>query len=274
MQGTKNEIKQEELEQCSTEFLTSDKKTLESDILFKIKDKERYVLIEHQSTVDSLMAERILEYCVEIIRMAKKQQEINKDSKLPAICPIVLYTGKRRWTAKTTYMELQENWYEMPKRLECSYVLIDVNQYSKEELIEERTSISKAMLMEKIGSDKEFIEVLEQVVEQDLTKEEQEFLMDIIVNTAKEKIEKEKVKELKEKIIGKGGDDMVIENLSRIWDMHYERGVSEGKRAGIKTERKKIIIQMIQNSINDDIIKKVTNTSEKELKKIKEEIKN
>ena len=51
-------------------------------------------------------------------------------------------------------------------------------------------------------------------------------------------------------------------------------GKKEGKRAGIKTERKKIIIQMIQNSINDDIIKKVTNTSEKELKKIKEEIKN
>ena len=86
------------------------------------------------------------------------------------------------------------------------------------------------------------------------------------------------MKKLKKKIIGKGGDDMVIENLSRIWDMHYERGViegkKEGKRAGIKTERKKIIIQMIQNSINDDIIKKVTNTSEKELKKIKEEIKN
>ena len=226
------------------------------------------------------MAERILEYCVEIIRMAKKQQEIktNEDFKLPAICPIVLYTGKRKWTAKTTYMELQENWYEMPKRLECSYELIDVNQYSKEELIEERTSISKAMLMEKISSDKEFIEVLEQVVEQDLTKEEQEFLMDIIVNTAKEKINKEKVKELKEKIIGKGGENMVIENLSRIWDMHYERGVNqgkkEGKKAGIKTERKKIIMQMIKNNIKDDIIKKVTNTSEKELKKIKDKIKN
>ncbi len=284
LQGTKNEIKQEELEKCSTEFLTSDKKTLESDILYEVKGKERYILIEHQSTVDVLMAERILEYCVEIIRMAKKQQEIktNKDFKLPAICPIVLYTGKRKWTAKTTYMELQENWYEMPKRLECSYELIDVNQYSKEELIEERTSISKAMLMEKISSDKEFIEVLEQVVEQDLTKEEQEFLMDIIVNTAKEKINKEKVKELKEKIIGKGGENMVIENLSRIWDMHYERGVSEGKivgmkegkKAGIKTERKKIIMQMIKNNIKDDIIKKVTNTSEKELKKIKDKIKN
>ena len=53
------------------------------------------------------------------------------------------------------------------------------------------------------------------------------------------------MKELKEKIIGKGGDDMVIENLSRIWDMHYERGViegkKEGKRAGIKTERKKMM---------------------------------
>ena len=133
-------------------------------------------------------------------------------------------------------------------------------------------------VVEKISSDKEFIEVLEQVVEQDLTKEEQEFLMDIIVNTAKEKINKEKVKELKEKIIGKGGENMVIENLSRIWDMHYERGVNqgkkEGKKAGIKTERKKIIMQMIKNNIKDDIIKKVTNTSEKELKKIKDKIKN
>ena len=274
LQGTKNEIKQDELEKCSTEFLTSDKKTLESDILFKIKDKERYVLIEHQSTVDSLMAERILEYCVEIIRMAKKQQEINKDSKLPAICPIVLYTGKRRWTAKTTYMELQENWYEMPKRLECSYVLIDVNQYSKEELIEERTSISKAMLMEKIGSDKEFVEVLEQVVEQDLTKEEREFLMDIIVNTAKEKIEKEKVKELKEKIIGKGGDNMVIENLSRIWDMHYERGVSEGKKEGKRAGIKEIIIRMLKNNMKDEVIKKMTNVNDIELEKIKRELKN
>ena len=274
LQGTKNEIKQDELEKCSTEFLTSDKKTLESDILYKIKDKERYVLIEHQSTVDSLMAERILEYCVEIIRMAKKQQEINKDSKLPAICPIVLYTGKRRWTAKTTYMELQENWYEMPKRLECSYVLIDVNQYSKEELIEERTSISKAMLMEKIGSDKEFVEVLEQVVEQDLTKEEQEFLMDIIVNTAKEKIEKEKVKELKEKIIGKGGDNMVIENLSRIWDMHYERGVSEGKKEGKRAGIKEIIIRMLKNNMKDEVIKKMTNVNDIELEKIKRELKN
>ena len=64
--------------------------------------------------------------------------------------------------------------------------------------------------------------------------------------------------------------------------MHYERGVSEGKivgmkegkKAGIKTERKKIIMQMIKNNIKDDIIKKVTNTSEKELKKIKDKIKN
>ena len=45
------------------------------------------------------------------------------------------------------------------------------------------------------------------------------------------------MKELKEKIIGKGGDDMVIENLSRIWDMHYERGVIEGKKEGKRAVR-------------------------------------
>ena len=105
-------------------------------------------------------------------------------------------------------------------------------------------------------------------------KEEQEFLMDIIVNTAKEKINKEKVKELKEKIIGKGGENMVIENLSRIWDMHYERGVNQGKKEGKIAGIKEIVIRMLKNNMKDEVIKKMTNMNDIELEKIKSELKN
>ena len=79
---------------------------------------------------------------------------------------------------------------------------------------------------------------------------------------------------------------MVIENLSRIWDMHYERGVSEGKkegrkegkRAGMKEGKragiKEIIIRMLKNNMKDEVIKKMTNVNDIELEKIKRELKN
>ena len=79
---------------------------------------------------------------------------------------------------------------------------------------------------------------------------------------------------------------MVIENLSRKGDMHYERGVSEGKkegrkegkRAGMKEGKragiKEIIIRMLKNNMKDEVIKKMTNVNDIELEKIKRELKN
>ena len=67
---------------------------------------------------------------------------------------------------------------------------------------------------------------------------------------------------------------MVIENLSRIWDMHYERGDSEGKKEGKRAGIKEIIIRMLKNNMKDEVIKKMTNVNDIELEKIKRELKN
>ena len=67
---------------------------------------------------------------------------------------------------------------------------------------------------------------------------------------------------------------MVIENISRIWDMHYERGVSEGKKEGKRAGIKEIIIRMLKNNMKDEVIKKMTNVNDIELEKIKRELKN
>ena len=67
---------------------------------------------------------------------------------------------------------------------------------------------------------------------------------------------------------------MVIENLSRIWDMHYERGVSQGKKEGKIAGIKEIVIRMLKNNMKDEVIKKMTNMNDIELEKIKNELKN
>ena len=275
LKGTKNEIKEKDLQKCDTEYITKEKEKLESDILYKLKQKEIYFLIEHQSTVDFSMAERILEYCVEVIRKIKKERIINyQKEEMPGIYPIVLYTGKRKWTAKTELIQMQEEIYGIEKRLNCSYLLVDINKHTKEELIKERSSIAKAMLMEKVQNKKELLEILEKVVKEELTKEEKEFITDIITNIAKEEIGKEKRKELEEKIIGKREEsNMVMENLRRIIREDREEARQEGINQGINQAIKQVVKRMLKNNMKDETIKMMTEINDIELEKIKKEIK-
>ena len=124
--------------------------------------------------------------------------------------------------------ELQEEISGIKKALHLSYLLVDINNYTKEELRKERSSIAKAMLMEKIRDREELLEELEKVVKEQLTLEEQNFVLAIIDNIATEEIGEEKAKELREKIKGKVVDTMVMENLRDIFRMNYKEGVEFG----------------------------------------------
>ena len=56
----KEKIKPENLIQCHTDFITNKYQERHSDIVYKLKDKPIYFLVEHQSTVDKEMPERIM----------------------------------------------------------------------------------------------------------------------------------------------------------------------------------------------------------------------
>lgn len=172
------------------------------------------------------MAKRILYYYVEIMHEIEK--ETTDKGIVPIIYPIVLYTGKTKWTAKMKLEELQEGILGMKEALNLSYYLVDINNYTKEELRKERSSIAKAMLMEKIKNREELIEELEKVVKEKLTLEEQKFMLNILDDIATEEIGEEKAKELREKIKGKVVDTMVMENLRNIFRMNYNEGVEFG----------------------------------------------
>ena len=91
---------------------------------------------------------------------------------------------------------------------------------------------------------------------------------------------KEKTKEIIEKInIKKGEEDMVIENLQRIWDDTYNEGVKDRKENRDKNRnengnknRKNVVIEMLKNKMDDETIKKLTKIENKDLKKIKKEL--
>ena len=64
----KTKLNMQDLEKYETRYITKTYEEKETDIVYKIKGKEIFFLIEHQTKVDKKMAYRILEYSMEIIR--------------------------------------------------------------------------------------------------------------------------------------------------------------------------------------------------------------
>ena len=146
------------LEQINKSFVTSSYTGKESDIIYKIRLKDRreifiYLLLEFQSTVDKYMALRILRYICELYEFIIKERGDRKFRKLPAVLPVMLYNGDEPWTAVTQFAELVE--MSLPEHLipHIEYIKIAENEYDESELIEIRNAVSALFLTENSGFD-------------------------------------------------------------------------------------------------------------------------
>ncbi len=74
------------------------------DLIWRVRfrdDRWLYLvlLLEFQSTVDPAMAVRILEYTALLYRRLVDHDVLREHGALPPVLPVVLYNGRRRWTA-------------------------------------------------------------------------------------------------------------------------------------------------------------------------------
>ena len=171
-------LKPSDLVVSQNSFVTTELRYREADIVYKIKGLNVVILIEHLIKVDYRMAYRILNYQIEIMR-ANEVENPKKEDKECLVIPIVLYTGKEKWTAKNYIKEMQERLFEEEKIKEEEielgtlgyYTLVDVNNYTKEELLKEEGILSKIMLIEKEKSTtdliKTFFEINEKIKEEE-----------------------------------------------------------------------------------------------------------
>jgi predicted transposase YdaD len=95
------------LELVSGELVDARLAKMQSDLLFRARigahEAYLYVLFEHQSSPDRAMPLRLLRYMSRI--WERLEREAGAD-KLPAIVPVVLHHGERRWTAPTRFGDL------------------------------------------------------------------------------------------------------------------------------------------------------------------------
>jgi hypothetical protein len=79
-----------------------------SDVLFSAplegRDAFVYVLVEHQSSDDPLMAYRVLRYITRI--WEQYEREHPKARRLPAVIPLVVYQGPGRWAGPLQFLDV------------------------------------------------------------------------------------------------------------------------------------------------------------------------
>ena len=139
----------------------------ESDIVYraKIGDEEVifFVLLEFQSTVDYSMPIRLFFYISEILRREVDPEIIkskNKNIKIPAVVPIVLYNGKKPWDAEVSFRKIVSKEELFGNSIiDFTYNIIDINNnYSKDTLLTLKSVTGAIFLLDQKINEEEFLE--------------------------------------------------------------------------------------------------------------------
>ena len=282
-------LNKKDIENFNGEYrLKTNFKTKLLDMVYKIKPEESFITIEHQSTVDYKMGERVNEQAMAIIESRNENMKNNKERKAPIIYPIVLSTSRRIWDAPLTIIQDEKNKYKLPVLTYPKYNLIDINKYTTDYLIERRTGIALGMAFEKIRKKEDLEYVIKKLKTFKKVNYWEKRAMKIILRKIEgvmpwliKKLTEEEIKRLKReimKIINKGGDFMsnfekafkkIIEEEGR---KEMEKGRQQGIKQGVKQGVKQTIKGFLMQNVNDEIIINATGISKKELEKLKIQI--
>lgn len=273
----KQKIKPEEIEKYDTKYVTMDLKKLESDIIYKHKESRILYLIEHQTKIDYTMPIRMQKYVIKIMESITNGCNMNNLYSLyPVIIPIVLYTGHRKWNAK---INIKDKIMPTQEKVENSfeYNLIDVNNYTQEELLKKEGIVTKIMLLEKAKTKEETIEILRKIIKRVKTNEERKILKNIINLTLKDQLGEETCNKLEKEMGDEENMLAVVEMLERENKKIFLDGRKEGRKAGrnegillgAKNTIKTIVEKMLEKNMPIEEIKEITKMSEKEILKLK-----
>lgn len=272
-------LREEELEKYNRSFVTNGLSNKTADIIYKIKGRNVFFLLEHQTKKDVTMPWRLVEYKVELLQGAidiKKRGK--KNFKIPLVIPIVLYTGREIWNITDEIEKIQEKLEGFDEAF-GKYTLIDINKDSDEKLLNEKTYLSKISLLEKYKRDGTLAEWIKKILNeinehQDKYKGEgKEVLYLMISKVLSSFVGKEKTEKLLLNF-EKEGEDMlqILETIEEEKQMFIDRGKKEGKREGKKEgrilEKNNIIKEMLKKNMAIDLIAEVTHSTKNNILKI------
>ena len=274
-------IKTEELEKYNSSYIDPKFKNKEADIVYRIKDKNIFLLIEHQTKIDKKMPIRLHEYSTEIMASAMEE---NKYKSIPSVIPIVLYTGKTKWKIENETIEKQQFFKEV-KLIDGDFNLIDINDFSKKELLKDDIFITKMMLVEKCKDEIEMVQALEKI-ENKIKEEDKSTFRRIVKEIWSLRIGTENANKILEKIEEGSGNMMAVMEMLLAENEKYinigrqegmkkgrlegrQEGRQEGRLEGGKQKIKEIVQKMLAENFTKEMIMKITGLKKEEIEEIK-----
>lgn len=286
------DITTDNLIKFTNSYITKKYRAKESDIVYMLKDQDIFFLIEHQSSIDTTMTYRMLNYCIDIINEWCQSKKLKKIKRYPIVVPIVIYTGDRKWMEPRNFKEKQvstcifENY-----KINLQYNLVDINQLSDECLIEKQTMFGYGMLIEKAKDKRDLIEKLNLIIKKCKDEKQLEELKNIILYALSDALCNIEQEELIEKIDEKVGEDMstLVERLTAENRRILNQGIAQGTKAGIQTgiktgiktgmktgmdngikkHKEEVVKRMLVMNFEENVILEVSGVTKEELEEIK-----
>ena len=273
-------VSEENITMIDKSFIDTHFQSKEADIVYKYTDGENetilYVLLEHQSTVDNKMMFRLLVYMMEIWRdyLSEKKisiapvedEKISKEAKpfqLPAIIPIVLHTGSRKWNAPVSFKEIIKDSEKYNGHIvDFKSLMIDIAPMDDKTFLEQESVISLVMYLDRSKDTKSLLRNLAIIkpILNLLEEQERRMLIKWIKDVFIEKFDKASIKKI-EAIIEETNPVEVkkmITNLERViareQEERYLTGREEGKEEGREEGMEKALMNLYKNGFSIDQI--------------------
>ena len=259
-----------------------------SDIVYSVNTKDNkgafiYVISEHQSSVDQLMAFRLWKYTLLLA-----ERHIDKKEKIPLIFPLVVYAGKAKYTATRNLWELFEYPGLAKKLLTEDHALVDLQAMSDDEIAKKKHLALFEYIMKHVQM-RDMLKLWQNLFEKlpdavMIDKEHGYFYISNLLWYIDGKLSEEKRDELSslmiehlpkndgENIMRTIADSYRDEGVSKGILIGKNEGIAIGEARGVEKRNIEIAERMLQENTNINFISSVTGLSTDDLLKIQNKL--
>ncbi|MBC8949313.1 MULTISPECIES: Rpn family recombination-promoting nuclease/putative transposase [Xenorhabdus] len=264
----------------NSSFIDRQLRSKMSDVLYSVKtqrgDGYIYVLVEHQSTPDKMMAWRMMHYSF----MAMNQHLQQGNKALPLVVPVLFYHGNRSpypfqqtWTQCFSLPELAEEIYFNP------FPLVDVTVIDDNELVNHRkiavmelamkhknlreefkavTTLLAQVLKHNYNSDNDVVTILNYLFN---TMDSPYFVQVLQLLIEQADSHQEAIMSIAERLQEKGRKEGLQQGIQQ----GMQQGIQRGEEKGQREARLKIARSLLKNGASIELIMESTGLSREEL---------
>jgi predicted transposase/invertase (TIGR01784 family) len=221
-----------------------------------------YVLLEFQSGVHPFMAARLSTYLDLLYQDLIRGRQLGRRRRLPPVLPLVLYNGRRRWTAPTDLADLIE---PGPAGLDAyrprlRYLLIDESAYTDIQLAPMRNLAAALFRLENSQGPEPVRAVLTALVEWLADPEQMELRRSFVIwlheaffKTRLPAVQFPELSNLEEIRIML--TDRVLDWTQQWKQEGLQQGRQEGRQEGLHSERQ-LLLRLVRRRFSDDAMER------------------